>query len=111
MQKLIPESFLLALLISAVPFENQTSRNLNATERNFGIFENEVTVGDITFIGELEYNPSLQEYSFLFSEDQKVDGDEPKVIAYVYGGQGTINVPSWSGDSKHISFVTNTACY
>jgi len=33
---------------------------------------------------------------------------KPKIIAYVYGGQGTINVPSWSKDSKHIAFVTNT---
>jgi Tol biopolymer transport system component len=33
----------------------------------------------------------------------------PKVIAYVYGGQGTINVPSWSPDSKTIAFVSNTA--
>ena len=32
----------------------------------------------------------------------------PKVIAYVYGGQGTINVPSWSPDSKKIAFVSNT---
>lgn len=33
----------------------------------------------------------------------------PRVIAYVYGGQGTINVPSWSPDSKKIAFVSNTA--
>lgn len=32
----------------------------------------------------------------------------PKVIAYVYGGQGTINVPSWSPDSKKIGFVSNS---
>ena len=32
----------------------------------------------------------------------------PKVIAYVYGGQGTINVPSWSPDSKMLAFVSNT---
>ena len=31
-----------------------------------------------------------------------------KVIAYVYGGQGTINVPSWSPDSQRIAFVSNT---
>ncbi len=36
------------------------------------------------------------------------EGGEPKVIGYVYGGQGTINVPSWSPDSKKIAFVTNT---
>ena len=32
----------------------------------------------------------------------------PKVIAYVYGGQGTINVPSWSPDSRRIAFVSNS---
>ena len=38
-------------------------------------------------------------------------GGTPKVIAYVYGGQGTINVPSWSPDSKKIAFVSNTDQY
>ncbi len=35
-------------------------------------------------------------------------GGEPKVLAYLYGGQGTINVPSWSPDSKQIAFVSNS---
>ncbi len=33
---------------------------------------------------------------------------KPVVIAYVYGGQGTINTPSWSPDSKRIAFISNT---
>jgi TolB protein len=38
-----------------------------------------------------------------------VDGSAPpKVIGYVYGGQGTINVPSWSPDGTHIAFVSNS---
>ncbi len=37
-----------------------------------------------------------------------VSGGAPKVIAYLYGGQGTINTPSWSPDSKRISFVSNS---
>jgi Tol biopolymer transport system component len=37
-----------------------------------------------------------------------VDGGEPRVLAYLYGGQGTINVPSWSPDSKQIAFVSNS---
>ena len=36
------------------------------------------------------------------------DGGQARVIAYLYGGQGTINVPSWSPDSKHIAFVSNS---
>ncbi len=36
------------------------------------------------------------------------NGGAPRVIAYLYGGQGTINVPSWSPDSKHIAFVSNS---
>ncbi|HXC34900.1 MAG TPA: hypothetical protein VNV43_03445 [Candidatus Acidoferrales bacterium] len=35
-------------------------------------------------------------------------GAPPKVIAYLYGGQGSMNVPSWSPDSKRIAFVSNT---
>ena len=37
-----------------------------------------------------------------------VAGGAPKVIAYLYGGQGTINTPSWSPDSKRIAFVSNS---
>jgi Tol biopolymer transport system component len=33
---------------------------------------------------------------------------EAKVIAYLYGGQGTINVPSWSPDSRQVAFVSNS---
>lgn len=33
---------------------------------------------------------------------------KPRVIAYLYGGQGTINVPSWSPDSKKVAFVSNS---
>ncbi|KAJ3129068.1 hypothetical protein HK098_002660 [Nowakowskiella sp. JEL0407] len=33
---------------------------------------------------------------------------ETKIIAYLYGGQGTINVPSWSQDGKRVAFVSHT---
>ncbi len=36
------------------------------------------------------------------------EGGVPRVIAYLYGGQGTINVPSWSPDSKYFAFVSNS---
>lgn len=35
-------------------------------------------------------------------------GGNPKVIAYLYGGQGSINTPSWSPDSKRFAFVSNS---
>ncbi len=37
-----------------------------------------------------------------------IDGGKPRVIAYVFGGQGTINVPSWAPDSARVAFVSNT---
>ncbi len=36
------------------------------------------------------------------------NGGAPRVVAYLYGGQGTINVPSWSPDSKRVAFVSNS---
>lgn len=38
----------------------------------------------------------------------KPDPTKLRVLAYVYGGQGTINTPSWSPDSKRIAFISNT---
>ena len=33
-------------------------------------------------------------------------GDKPRVLTRLFGGQGTINVPSWSPDNKYIAFVS-----
>jgi TolB protein len=33
-------------------------------------------------------------------------GGKPRVLARLFGGQGTINVPSWSPDSRYIAFVS-----
>lgn len=46
-------------------------------------------------------------YERVYIRLMPVEGGEPKVIAYLYGGQGSINVPSWSPDSKKIAFVSN----
>jgi TolB protein len=35
-------------------------------------------------------------------------GGAIKVIAYLYGGQGTMNVPSWSPDGRRLAFVSNS---
>jgi len=37
-----------------------------------------------------------------------IGGGPARVIAYVYGGQGTMNVPSWSPDGKRLAFVSNS---
>lgn len=39
---------------------------------------------------------------------QPVDSKAPQVMAHIYGGQGTFNVPSWSPDSKKVAFVSYT---
>ena len=33
-------------------------------------------------------------------------GGEPRELVKLFGGQGTMNVPSWSPDSKHLAFVS-----
>ncbi|HEX2781450.1 MAG TPA: hypothetical protein VHM30_18245 [Gemmatimonadaceae bacterium] len=47
-------------------------------------------------------------YKHVLLRLMPANGGPPKVIAYLYGGQGTINVPSWSPDGKKIAFVSNT---
>jgi TolB protein len=47
-------------------------------------------------------------YKQVYLRLMPIEGGQPKVIAYVYGGQGTMNVPSWSPDSTQIAFVSNT---
>ncbi len=58
--------------------------------------KNEVAPGDHPF------------YKHVYLRVMPVGGGPSKVIAYLYGGQGTINTPSWSPDSKHLAFVSNT---
>ena len=59
-------------------------------------FPNDIAPGDHPF------------YKRVYLRLMLIGGGKPKVIAYLYGGQGTINVPSWSPDSKKIAFVSNT---
>lgn len=47
-------------------------------------------------------------YQQVYLRLMPIEGGVPKVIAYVYGGQGTMNVPSWSPDSRRIAFVSNS---
>ncbi|MDN3579257.1 TolB family protein [Mucilaginibacter flavus] len=58
--------------------------------------KNEVAPGDHPF------------YKHVFLRVMPVGGGPSKVVAYLYGGQGTINTPSWAPDSKHLAFVSNS---
>ena len=47
-------------------------------------------------------------YQKVYLRIMPATGGVPRNIAYVFGGQGTINVPSWSPDSKKIAFISNS---
>lgn len=47
----------------------------------------------------------------VYLRSMPLDGGTLKVLAYLYGGQGTMNVPSWSPDGKKVAFVSNTVPY
>ncbi|HZI53087.1 MAG TPA: biopolymer transporter TolR [Chitinophagaceae bacterium] len=47
-------------------------------------------------------------YKKVYLKLMPASGGVPKTIAWLFGGQGTINVPSWSPDSKRIAFVSNS---
>ncbi|MDR2969943.1 MAG: transporter [Tannerellaceae bacterium] len=48
-------------------------------------------------------HPANKNVELLF---MSAEGGEPKVIASLFGGQGTINVNSWAPDSKRFAFVS-----
>ena len=47
-------------------------------------------------------------YKHVYLRMMPAGGGKPKVICYFYGGQGSINTPSWSPDSKKVAFVSNS---
>jgi len=63
----------------------------------------------IVFISFLpDINPdSHPTYQRVMLRIMPAAGGAPRVLAYLYGGQGTLNAPSWSPDSKRIAFVSN----
>lgn len=62
----------------------------------------------LSFLKE-EVQPGIHPpYKHVYIRLMPFTGGTPKVIAYVYGGQGSINTPSWSPDSKKIAFISNS---
>jgi len=47
-------------------------------------------------------------YKHVYIRYMPITRGTPKVLAYFYGGQGSMNTPSWSPDSKRIAFISNT---
>ena len=47
-------------------------------------------------------------YKKIYLRLMPAAGGVARTIGYVFGGQGTINVPSWSPDSKKNAFVSNS---
>lgn len=47
-------------------------------------------------------------YKQVYLRQMPIGGGKPRVIATLYGGQGSFNVPSWSPDGKRLAFVSNT---
>ena len=59
----------------------------------------------------LSYPPEVEaeshpHYKHVMLRTMAPGGGNPRVEAWLYGGQGTINVPSWSPDSKRAAFVS-----
>lgn len=60
----------------------------------------------ISFLPDIDPNDHPP-YKRVMLRLMPVSGGAPKVIAYLYGGQGTLNVASWSPDSKQLAFVSD----
>jgi Tol biopolymer transport system component len=50
-------------------------------------------------------------YKRVYLRRIPIEGGKPTVVAYLYGGQGSINVNSWSPDSRMIAFVSNSGSF
>ncbi|WP_372639066.1 TolB family protein [Fodinibius sp.] len=57
----------------------------------------------LSYDADVEGHPPFKEVVLRL---MPLDGGTPEVVVELFGGQGTINVPSWSPDSKRFAFVS-----
>jgi len=57
----------------------------------------------LSYLPDVKGHPANQE---VVLRVMPVEGGEPKIVARLFGGQGTMNVPSWSPDSRKFAFVS-----
>jgi Tol biopolymer transport system component len=57
----------------------------------------------LTYAADVEGHPENKDVTLRL---MPVAGGEIRTLAHVFGGQGTINVPSWSPDSRSFAFVS-----
>ncbi len=57
----------------------------------------------LSYDSSVEGHPANQEVVLRI---MALEGGEPRVLTEVFGGQGTINVPSWAPDSREFAFVS-----
>ena len=50
-------------------------------------------------------------YKHVYLRRMPTEGGKPTVVGYVYGGQGSINVNSWSPDNRTVAFVSNSGSF
>lgn len=62
----------------------------------------------LTYPKEVKGHPENQDVMLRL---MPAGGGEIQVLAKLFGGQGTINVPSWSPDSKNVAFVSYQRVY
>lgn len=60
----------------------------------------------LSFFPDIEPD-SHPKYRRVMLRIMPVQGGAPRVIAYLYGGAGTLSTDCWAADSRHITFVSN----